>query len=297
MLKRKILQIVGCVGLTVMAMAPAMALDAERIEGMTKILDMSTPDNAKFSNILKDYDYDNNVPPTLETLKGKVGLKDELQVFIPESSPQYFYYFDIDHKIANEFRKRFFGDVGNNRDFGKLKSNPAESKLEASVIKDMDFYSNGVMLTIDIKNSPLSVIMNDSRHSTYNVEYTFAYGQVLKAEIITKIKNKSDDRFDKEGMNYVLNTYKTALKNNGYNNSTLFGWGKENIFKKDNVVIEIGSNEKDVSAVYLGYLIPAVAKMTVYDKAIYDNYSKIQDEIKNKSFEKNYTRLNRILNN
>jgi hypothetical protein len=153
------------------------------------------------------------------------------------------------------------------------------------------------MLTIDIKNSPLSVIMNDSRHSTYNVEYTFAYGQVLKAEIITKIKNKSDDRFDKEGMNYVLNTYKTALKNNGYNNSTLFGWGKENIFKKDNVVIEIGSNEKDVSAVYLGYLIPAVAKMTVYDKAIYDNYSKIQDEIKNKSFEKNYTRLNRILNN
>lgn len=300
MLKRKIMLWAGCLGFAAMAMSPAFSsekLDIEKYNEVIDTINMNAPENAKFSNVLKDYDYDNNVPPTLEKLTKQVGLKDELQVFIPEKSPQYFYYFAIDHKIAHEFRKKFFADVGNYRSFFNLESNSTESKLDPSIIKDMNFYSNGVMLTIDVKNSSLSVIESDSRYSTFNVKYTFAYGQVLKAELITKIKNKSNDRFDKEGMKYVLNTYKTALKNNGYKDSTFLGWGNEDLFTKDNSVIEIGSNEKDVSPVYLGYLIPAIATMTVYDKDIYDNYSKIEDEIKNKSFEKDYNRLNRILNN
>lgn len=300
MLNRKILLWAGCLGFAVMATSPAFSSEKLDVEKYNKVIDtinMNAPENAKFSNVLKDYDYDSNVPPTLETLTKQVGLQDELQVFIPASSPRYFYYFDIDHKVANEFREKFFGGIGNNSKYKKLKSSLTEGQVEASVIKNMVFYSNGVMLTIDVKNSPLSVIMNDSRYSTFNVQYTFAYGYVLKAELITKIKNKSDDRFDKDGMNYVLNTYKTALKNSGYKDSTFLGWGNENLFKKDNSVIEIGSNEKDVSPYYLGVLIPAVATMTVYDKETYDNYSKIEDEIKIKSFEKNYIRLNRILNN
>jgi hypothetical protein len=161
----------------------------------------------------------------------------------------------------------------------------------------MDFYSNGVMLTIDIKNSPLSVIMNDSRHSTYNVEYTFAYGNVLKVELMTNVSNKSRTDVDKEAIKYVLNAYKESLENKGYTNKSFWGWGKEeNVYKKDNSVIMVDYNGKDLPANYMGYLIPAVVVMTIYDKAIYDNYANVENDIKNKEMAKAFNRLDRILN-
>lgn len=297
MLKRKILQIVGCVGLTVMAMSPAMALDAERIEGMTKILDMSAPDNAKFSNVLKDYDFDKGVPPSVETLIKQVGAQDELQVFIPESSSIYFYYFSIDHPIATEFRQKFFFGIGNNDRKIKLDSDLSMGRVEAKKIKDMDFYSNGVMLTLDIKESPLTVIEIEPRESIYSVKYTFAYGNVLKVELMTNVSNKSRTDVDKEAIKYVLNAYKESLEKKGYTNKSFWGWGKEeNVYKKDNSVIMVDYNGKDLPASYMGYLIPAVVVMTIYDKAIYDNYANVENDIKNKEMAKAFNRLDRILN-
>ena len=297
MLKRKILQIVGCVGLTVMAMSPAMALDIERIEGMTKILDMSAPDNAKFSNVLKDYDFDKGVPPSVETLIKQVGAQDELQVFIPESSSIYFYYFAIDHPIATEFRQKFFFGVGNNDRKIKLDSNLSMGRVEAKSIKNMDFYSNGVLLTLDVKESPLTVVEIEPRESIYSVKYTFAYGNVLKVELMTKVSNESRTDVDKEAIKYVLNAYKESLENKGYTNKGFWGWGKEgNVYKKDNSIIMVDYNGKDLPAGYMGYLIPAVVVMTIYDKAIYDNYANVENDIKNKEMAKTFNRLHRILN-
>ena len=297
MLKRKILQIVGCVGLTVMAMAPAMANDVERIEEMTKFLDMCAPDNAKFSNVLKDYDFDNAVPPSVETLIKQVGSQDELQVFIPENSSMYFYYFSIDHPIATEFRKKFFFGIGNNDKKIKLDSNLSMGRVEAKSIKNMDFYSNGVLLTLDTKESPLTVFEIEERESIYSVKYTFAYGTVLKVELMTKVSNESRTNVDKEAMKYVLNSYKESLENKGYTNKSFWGWGKEgNVYKKDNSVIMVDYNGKDLPASYMGYLIPALAVMTIYDKAIYDNYDNVENDIKNKEMAKAFNRLDRILN-
>lgn len=297
MLKRKILQIVGCVGLTVMAMSPAMALDIERIEGMTKILDMSAPDNAKFSNVLKDYDFDKGVPPSVETLIKQVGAQDELQVFIPESSSIYFYYFAIDHPIATEFRQKFFFGVGNNDRKIKLDSNLSMGRVEAKSIKNMDFYSNGLLLTLDVKESPMTVIEIEPRESIYSVKYTFAYGNVLKVELMTNVSNESRTDVDKEAIKYVLNAYKESLENKGYTNKSFWGWGQEeNVYKKDNSVIMVDYNGKDLPASYMGYLIPAVVVMTIYDKTIYDNYANVENDIKNKEMAKTFNRLDRILN-
>ena len=295
MLKRKILQIVGCVGLTVMAMSPAMAFDVEITEGMTKILDMSAPDNAKFSNVLKAYDFDNAVPPSVETLIKQVGAQDELQVFIPEKSRMYFYYFSIDHPIATEFRKKFFFGVGNNSKEVKLASNLSMGLVNAKSIKNMDFYSNGVLLTLDIKESPLTVIEIDPRDSIYSVKYTFADSKVLKVELMTNVSNESKTKVDKEAMQYVLNSYKEFLKNKGYTNKSL--WGREeDVYKKDNSVIMIDNNTKGLPDAYVGYLIPALAVMTIYDKEIYENYENIENDIKNKEMAKKFNRLDQILN-
>lgn len=298
MLKRKIVQIVGCVGLAVMAMSPAMALDTKRIEVLNEIMDMSAPDNAKFSNVLKDYDFDKGVPPTVENLTKQVGKQNELQVFIPENSSKYFYYFDIDHPIATEFRKKFFFGIGNTDIIPKMTSDLSMGRVDAKSIKNMDFYSNGVLLTLDIKDAPTTVVEIEPRDSIYSVKYTYAYGNVLKVELITKVSNESRTGVDKEAMNYVLTSYKKSLEVKGYTNKGFLGWvSEENVYKKENTVIEVNDNGKDLPASYIGYLIPALAVMTIYDKNIYENYANMEIEIKNKEMATTYKRLDRILNN
>lgn len=284
--------------MTSMAMSPAIAWDNKQMEKMTHAIDMSAPENAKFSNILKDYDFDNKVPPTLETLTKQVGSHDELQVFIPESSSKYFYYFIIDHPIANEFRKKFFFDIGNDDTGTKLKSYLSIGLVEPRNIKNMDFYSNGVLLTLDVKESPTTVVEIDDRKSVYSVQYTFAYGKVLKVELMTKVSNQSRTGLDKDALKYVLNSYKQSLESKGYTNKGFLGWvSEENVYKNDKTVIEVGSNEGTLPADYIGYLIPALAVMTIYDKTIYENYANVEVEIKNKEMATTYNRLNRILNN
>lgn len=284
--------------MTSMAMSPVMALDTKRMEKLTHAIDMSAPENAKFSNILKDYDFDNKVPPTLETLTKQVGSHDELQVFIPESSSKYFYYFVIDHPIATEFRKKFFFGVGNDDTGTKLKNYLSIGLVEPRNIKNMDFYSNGVLLTLDVKESPTTVIEIDDRKSVYSVQYTFAYGKVLKVELMTKVSNQSRTGLDKDALKYVLNSYKQSLESKGYTNKGFLGWvSEENVYKNDNTVIEVSSNDETLPAAYIGYLIPALAVMTIYDKTIYENYANVEVEIKNKEMATTYNRLNRILNN
>lgn len=297
MLKRKIVLWAGCLGFAVMAMA-AENLDTQKVTEDIKVVNMSIPENAKFSNILKEYDFENTVPPSVETLIKQVGAQNELQVFVPESSSIYFYYFCIDHPIATEFRQKFFHSIGNNNLKIKLESDLKMGRVEAKNIKNMDFYSNGVLLTLDIKESPLTVLEIEPRESIYSVKYSYAYGNVLKVELMTRVSNESRTNVDAAAMKYVLNSYKESLENKGYTNKGFLGWVKEeNVYKKDNSVIMIGYNGKDLPASYMGYLIPALAVMTIYDKAIYDNYANVENDIKNKEIAKTFNRLGRILNN
>lgn len=280
------------------SMSSAVDFETKQLRKPIAVIDMSTPDNTKFSNMLKDYDIDNKVPPSLETLTKQVGVKDELQVFIPERSSKYFYYFIIDHPIATEFRKKFFFGVGNDDTATKLKSYLSIGLVEPKNIKNMDFYNNGILLTFDVKNSPMTVLEIDDRQSVYSVQYTFAYGNVLKVELMTKVSNESRTGIDKAAMNYVLSSYKQSLESKGYTNKSFFGWvGEESVYKKDNTVIEVNSNGKDLPASYIGYLIPALAVMTIYDKDIYENYADVEANIKNKDMERTYNKLSRILNN
>lgn len=296
MRKIKMGLLLGAALMSSMAMA-AENLDRQQVTEDIKVVNMSVPENAKFSNVLKEYDFDNAVPPSVTTLIKQVGAQDELQVFIPESSSIYFYYFCIDHPIATEFRQKFFHGIGNNNLKIKLDSDLKMGRVEAKSIKNMDFYSNGVLLTLDIKESPMTVIEIDPRKSIYSVKYSFAYGNVLKVELMTRVSNESRTNVDDDAMKYVLNSYKESLENKGYTNKGFLGWvNDENVYKKENSVIMIGYNGKELPASYMGYLIPALAVMTIYDKAIYDNYANVENDIKNKEMAKTFNRLERILN-
>jgi len=290
MLKRKIITIMGCMGMAMMAMSNAVAVEIQ----IKPKIDMSAPENEKFSNIFKNYDL-NNVPPTVNELTKQVGKQDELTVFVPNEQVDYFFYFRSSHPTAVEYRKKFFYELFNDDDTKPRNEYTSLGIVKASLIKKMDFYNNGVLMTLNVKDSPLTEF--EVNEDKYSVTYSYAYGYVLKATLRTKTQKfyVSLDPVDVNAINYILNEYVKAIKNKGYTNKNLLGWLiGERLYEKDNIVIEIADDLKDEDNRY-SKIQSSVAKMTVYNKEVYDNFKKIQDEIKTRNYEEEYKKLNFIL--
>jgi hypothetical protein len=267
-------------------------------ETSLKLLRYEANDYTSESDTLPTFDYDKNVPPSFEKLRSQVGVKDELEIFIPDTSPGYISYLLLDQPDAKEHREKYYKGLKGKEEW--VRDDFFDSRkisIDKSTINKMTFFKNGILINVDVKKSPKTVINMEDLTSNYSVQYTYGYGYVLKATLSTIINNKDNDRFDKDAMEYVVNTYISSLKNKGYTNKNMFGWvSDESLYQKDNTVVKLETNEKEVPIDFLGYMLPAEAYMTIYDKDVYDNYSKIEDEIKKKKFEKDYNKLDNILN-
>lgn len=292
MLKRKMIQAIGCLGFAMMALSNTVTAAVE--SPIKKTIDMSAPENAKFSNVLKPYDSQNLVPPTIDELTKQVGKKDELTLFIPSGTLEYFYYFGLNYPTAIEYREKFFYGVLNDEKDKKKKSMPSLGLIDAEFVKKIDFYNNGLMLTVNVKDSPLTEITTEE--DNFAVKYTYSFGYILKATLVTKTQEVaySINAIDIKPINYVLGEYVKAVKNKGYQNKNLIGGLMgDRVFEKDNIVIEVDKDAKEANSIGL---YSTTANMTIYDKEVYDNYDAIQDDIKTKSYEIEFKKLNKILN-
>lgn len=292
MLKRKMIQAIGCLGFAMMAISNTATAAVEF--PIKKTIDMSTPENAKFSNVLKPYDSQNLVPPTIDELTKQVGKKDELTLFVPSGTAEYFYYFQLNHPTAIEYREKFFYGVYNDGKDKKIEPMLAIGLTDTEFVKKMDFYNNGIMLTLNVKDSPLTEITTEE--DNFAVKYTYSFGYILKATLVTKTQEVaySINAIDIKPINYVLGEYVKAVKNKGYQNKNLIGGLMgDRVFEKDNIVIEVDKDAKEANSIGL---YSTTANMTIYDKEVYDNYDAIQDDIKTKSYEIEFKKLNKILN-
>lgn len=250
----------------------------------------------RVSNVepLKDYDYDKNVPPSFDVLTSKVGKKDELQVFIPKQSMLYISYFLIDHPDAKQYREKYYGGIGNGEKSVKRKSSPSTGLVDPANVKKMEFYNNGMLVDLNVKDSPYTEFAVGDLNSDFDVKYTFGHGYILKAELTTSTKSEADD----SKLNYVINEYKTALKNKGYSYESVWGFIQADpLYEKDETIVGIEVYRTSIAErIILDYKYDN-AVMVIYDKDTFNNYDNIADDIKKKDYDIEFTKLGRILNN
>lgn len=246
---------------------------------------------------LATYDYDKNVPPSFDVLTKQVGKKDELEIFVPKTNLRYISYFIVDHKDAREYRTKYYHGLGNGVE------DTTEDKVSAwkrgfanpATINKMTFYKNGVLVKINVKDSPLTVFSVSDYGDKFDVRYTYGHGYVTKAELITQT-NTNIYGSNNGQADYVVNEYKTALKNKGFSYESLFGYFEENpLYENDDTIVAINVNETTLAErILLSYKYDSVV-MVVVNKDIYNNYAKIEAELKKKDYDIEFSKLNRIL--
>jgi hypothetical protein len=243
---------------------------------------------------LKDYDYDKNVPPSVDVLTTQVGEKDELEIFVPKMSLRYISYFIVDHKDARDYRTKYYNGLGNDV---KSEENPDATKrgfANPATINKMTFYKNGILVNINVKDSPYTEFAVGDFDSTYDIRYTYGHGYVMKAELVTNTKSAGDAG----KIDYVVNEYKTALKNKGYSYESLFGYFQESpLYAKDETVIAINVYKSSMAERIIYNYKYDKAVMVITNKEVFNNYEKIEADIKKKDYDVEFTKLGRILNN
>lgn len=247
-------------------------------------------------DLLPEYDYDKNVPPSFDVLKTKVGKKDEIEIFIPKMNIRYISYFIVDHKDARDFREKYYRGLGNGIREKSKDSNSSSKRGFANpeLINKLTFYKNGVLVVLNVKDSPYTEFSAGDLESDFDIKYTYGHGYVLKAELITSIKSYSDE----SKLNYVVNEYKTALKNKGFSYESLFGYFQENpLYAKDETIVGIEVYKMSLSVrLILNYRYDT-ATMSIYDKDTFNNYAQIEADIKKKDYDVEFKKLGRILSN
>jgi len=249
----------------------------------------------KLSTPIPVYD-DGKKSPSFEKMASQVGKQSELKVFVSEQSMLNLHYFMSNHPDAVEHRKIHYSGVLSGKNQIPTKVNPKSGMVDMKLIKKMDFYENGVMLVIDVENSPYTEFKVDDLSTNISVVYTFGYGYVLKAELQTIIKSKSDP--DDEKMNYLLGAYKQAVKNKDYSYNSLWGYiNDETAYVKGDSIVNISHYKTDSKYAYLLGMDDNSANMAFYTKETYDNYDKLVENFKELDQEKKYHLLGKILQN
>jgi hypothetical protein len=276
----------------------SMALASDPKETMKLVSEVTVGTFDLFQEVndvdpLTDYDYDKNVPPSLDVLTTQVGKKDELEIFVPKMSLRYISYFIVDHKDAREYRTKYYNGLGND---GKLKEDPAAMKrgfANPATINKMTFYKNGILVKINVKDSPFTEFSIGDFDSKYDVRYTYGHGYVMKAELVTSTKSDGDSG----KIDYVVNEYKTALKNKGYSYESLFGYFQESpLYAKDETVIAINVYKSSMAERIIYNYQYENAVMVITSKDVFNNYAKIEADIKKKDYDSEFSKLDRILN-
>lgn len=244
---------------------------------------------------LQDYDYDKNVPPSFDVLTTKVGKKDELEVFLPKKSVQYLNYFQTNQPDAKAFRDKHYRGFGNGKNSWVRIPNPKEGLIDPSTINKMTFYKNGILVNINVAQSPYTKFKIEDLTSAYAVEYEYGKGEVLKADLITTIK--IIDEADKNKLTYVLGEYTKSLKNKGYSSQSIFGlFDKVPTYEKDDSVVEVTSDKmSDYASALFGYQYYN-ATMSFYSQDTHKNYAQKRKDFQEQEYQQEYKKLDRILN-
>lgn len=288
--------LLGAVLVSSMALASGDMKEAMHTVTESVVSNLDIMQKGNDIELLPEYDYDKNVPPSFDVLRTKVGKKDEIEIFIPKVSIRYISYFIVDHKDARDFREKYYRGLGNeSRD--KSEDRAASSKrgfANPDIINKLTFYKNGVLAVINVKDSPYTEFSTGDLDSDFDVKYTYGRGYVLKAELVTSTKSDSDE----SKLNYVVNEYKTALKNKGFSYESLFGYIQENpLYAKDETIVGIEVYKMSLAVrLILNYRYDN-AIMSIYDKDTFNNYAQIEADIKKKDYDVEFTKLGRILNN
>lgn len=250
----------------------------------------------KLNTPMPVYDYDNNAPPSFEKMTSQVGKQSEIQVFLSDQSILNLHYFMSSHPDAVEHRKTYYSGVLSGKNQIPIKVDPKIGMVDMKLIKKMDFYENGVMLTIDVENSPYTEFTVDDLSTNISVVYTFGHGYVLKAELQTIFKGKNDP--DDEKMNYLIGAYKQAVKNKDYSYNSLWGYiNDEATYVKGDSIVNISQYKIDSRYAYLSEIDDNSANMAFYTKETYNNYDNLVEKIKQLDKQKKYQKLDKILQN
>lgn len=243
-------------------------------------------DKLTTEGIFKEQDVRIDFPPIVDELVGKVGQKDELKVFVPKNSKLYAYYYLNANKEKFKLDK---GDMTMTQVNGmSLTIFDIEEFPEPKYINKIDFYKNGLNLFIDVKNSPLKIIVVDDVNSYYSIRYTYGRGYVLKAQLLTKVKYKGE--YDFENRDYIIDKYKESLAKKGYKSNSFFSFLTSNPdLEKDNslIVIDPASPFYRESTININ--------MNIYDKTIYDDYDNYLKKVRKIDLDNTYKELPRIL--
>lgn len=101
---------------------------------------------------------------------------------------------------------------------------------------------------------------------------------------------------DSSKIDYVVNEYKTALKNKRYSYESSFGYFQENpLYKKDETVIAINTYKSSPAERIIYNAQYDTAMMVIVDKEVFNNYAKIEEDIKKKDYDFEFSELGKIL--
>lgn len=242
------------------------------------------------------YDYDNKVPPSFETIVNQVGKKNELTVFVSKQSIRYLYYFMSDHSDAVEYRKTYYRGILTGENQVKTKADTETGRVDKAFIKKLEFYENGILVTIDIEKSPFSEFIVEDETSDFSVTYTYGHGYVLKADLETVIRSKNDpDGFQTK---YVLDLYKNTVTNKGYSYRTLSGYFYDDTdYKKDDSIVNIRHYVNKSDYRYLMEFENNTVNMEFYTRETYADYAQLVEKLKMLDQAEKYKKLHRILQN